>query len=355
MDAGGRPGLVWWWWLRQGPRRRRAGAQEQQQSGLAGLESRVRRAAYLRRGPEVQSPMKDKPTTQRPPAGLRIDYPVPPGSGEALARAGARAGPTYAPIQCKSQSTTRLLLLLLLLLGGDRAAAAVARSSRLGPTLNRPKDSARLVGSASNSARARGQERHHQTSQWGKLTACSKEKLSSPLAAAGEEPTGRCELERLVQSTRHLGKSSGGAGGGRGACAAAHCGRRRSGGSAHALSPHPLPTPLSQVGVGDPPNSDLAALQVGLGPRPKSDLAAMQVGLGLALKSESGLGRVEELVRSPFTRAHNVSVQACPRLWRHAHLQSASGGSEPWRPKTRCLPAGADGCLRTQLRSRCNG
>jgi hypothetical protein len=244
MDAGGRPGLVWWWWLRQGPRRRRAGAQEQQQSGLAGLESRVRRAAYLRRGPEVQSPMKDKPTTQRPPAGLRIDYPVPPGSGEALARAGARAGPTYAPIQCKSQSTTRLLLLLLLLLGGDRAAAAVARSSRLGPTLNRPKDSARLVGSASNSARARGQERHHQTSQWGKLTACSKEKLSSPLAAAGEEPTGRCELERLVQSTRHLGKSSGGAGGGRGACAAAHCGRRRSGGSAHALSPHPLPTPF---------------------------------------------------------------------------------------------------------------
>ena len=247
MDAGGRPGLVWWWWLRQGPRRRRAGAQEQQQSGLAGLESRVRRAAYLRRGPEVQSPMKDKPTTQRPPAGLRIDYPVPPGSGEALARAGARAGPTYAPIQCKSQSTTRLLLLLLLLLGGDRAAAAVARSSRLGPTLNRPKDSARLVGSASNSARARGQERHHQTSQWGKLTACSKEKLSSPLAAAGEEPTGRCELERLVQSTRHLGKSSGGAGGGRGACAAAHCGRRRSGGSAHALSPHPLPTPLPRT------------------------------------------------------------------------------------------------------------
>ena len=245
MDAGGRPGLVWWWWLRQGPRRRRAGAQEQQQSGLAGLESRVRRAAYLRRGPEVQSPMKDKPTTQRPPAGLRIDYPVPPGSGEALARAGARAGPTYAPIQCKSQPTTRLLLLLLLLLGGDRAAAAVARSSRLGPTLNRPKDSARLVGSASNSARARGQERHHQTSQWGKLTACSKEKLSSPLAAAGEEPTGRCELERLVQSTRHLGKSSGGAGGGRGACAAAHCGRRRSGGSAQALSPHPLPTPLT--------------------------------------------------------------------------------------------------------------
>jgi hypothetical protein len=249
MDAGGRPGLVWWWWLRQGPRRRRAGAQEQQQSGLAGLESRVRRAAYLRRGPEVQSPMKDKPTTQRPPAGLRIDYPVPPGSGEALARAGARAGPTYAPIQCKSQSTTRLLLLLLLLLGGDRAAAAVARSSRLGPTLNRPKDSARLVGSASNSARARGQERHHQTSQWGKLTACSKEKLSSPLAAAGEEPTGRCELERLVQSTRHLGKSSGGAGGGRGACAAAHCGRRRSGGSAHALSPHPLPTPLDEAGA----------------------------------------------------------------------------------------------------------
>jgi hypothetical protein len=248
MDAGGRPGLGWWWWLRQGPRRRRAGAQEQQQSGLAGLESRVRRAAYLRRGPEVQSPMKDKPTTQRPPAGLRIDYPVPPGSGEALARAGARAGPTYAPIQCKSQSTTRLLLLLLLLLGGDRAAAAVARSSRLGPTLNRPKDSARLVGSASNSARARGQERHHQTSQWGKLTACSKEKLSSPLAAAGEEPTGRCELERLVQSTRHLGKSSGGAGGGRGACAAAHCGRRRSGGSAHALSPHPLPTPLPRSG-----------------------------------------------------------------------------------------------------------
>ena len=240
MDAGGRPGLGWWWWLRQGPRRRRAGAQEQQQSGLAGLESRVRRAAYLRRGPEVQSPMKDKPTTQRPPAGLRIDYPVPPGSGEALARAGARAGPTYAPISanhspphaCCCCCCCSAAIELLLPLPGHNGLGrrSTGRRIRRGWSARPAIPPARVVRSATIRRANAG-------------TACSKEKLSSPLAAAGEEPTGRCELERLVQSTRHLGKSSGGAGGGRGACAAAHCGRRRSGGSAHALSPHPLPTP----------------------------------------------------------------------------------------------------------------
>ena len=49
-----------------------------------------------------RSPMKDKPTTRRPPAGPGMDDPDPLGSGAALANPEAHAGPPYARIQCDS-------------------------------------------------------------------------------------------------------------------------------------------------------------------------------------------------------------------------------------------------------------
>ena len=62
--------------------------------------------AYLRSWPG--SPMKDKPAARRPPAGPRIDDPGPLSCRDALARAQAHAGPTYAPIQCDSQPTAEV-------------------------------------------------------------------------------------------------------------------------------------------------------------------------------------------------------------------------------------------------------
>ena len=93
LDAGGRPGLGWWWWLQQGPGLRRAGAQEQQQAAFEGAESRVRKSSIPEMRP--RSPMKDKPTTRRPPAGLEMDDLDPLGSVAALASPEALAGPTY--------------------------------------------------------------------------------------------------------------------------------------------------------------------------------------------------------------------------------------------------------------------
>ena len=97
MDAGGWPGLGWWCWLRKGPGRRRAGTQQQQQAAFEGGHTYMR-SAWSR----PRSPMKDKPTTRRPPAGLGMDDPDPLGSGAALASPGAHAGPPYARIQCDS-------------------------------------------------------------------------------------------------------------------------------------------------------------------------------------------------------------------------------------------------------------
>ena len=57
-------------------------------------ESRARKGGIPETRP--RSPMKDKPTTRRPPAGLGMDDPDPMGSGVALASPEASAGPMYA-------------------------------------------------------------------------------------------------------------------------------------------------------------------------------------------------------------------------------------------------------------------
>ena len=89
MDAAGRPGLGRWCWLRQGPGWQRAGAQEQQQAAFEGAESRVRKGGSPETRP--RSPVKDKPTTRRPPAGPRIDDPGPLGCRDAFVGGGRLA------------------------------------------------------------------------------------------------------------------------------------------------------------------------------------------------------------------------------------------------------------------------
>jgi len=80
MDAGGWQGLGWWCWLRKAPGKRRARTQQQQQAAFEGGHTYMR-SAWSR----PRSPMKDKPTTRRPPAGPGMDDPDPLGSGAALA------------------------------------------------------------------------------------------------------------------------------------------------------------------------------------------------------------------------------------------------------------------------------
>jgi len=85
MDAGGRPGLGWWWWLRQGPGSRCVARRRSSRLRSRGRKAGFERAAYLRSEMRPRSPMKDKPTTRRPPAGLGMDDPDPLGSVAALA------------------------------------------------------------------------------------------------------------------------------------------------------------------------------------------------------------------------------------------------------------------------------
>ena len=98
MDSGGWPRLGWLEWLRQGPGRRRGRTQEQQQAAFAGAKSRVRKGGIPWMRP--RSPVKDKPTARRLLARLGMDDPGPLGSGAALTSPEARAGPTYASMQC---------------------------------------------------------------------------------------------------------------------------------------------------------------------------------------------------------------------------------------------------------------